>query len=104
MCIPHLLQGSVGVGAQAVQLVDEGKEGDVVSLHLPVNSHRLTLDPSHCTQNQHCSVQHTQRSLHLNGEVYVACTGRMETVEDEILSSALHSYSQAAALILWPNR
>lgn len=70
---PHLLQGSAGVGAHAVQLIDEGEEGDVVALHLPVHRHGLTLDASHRAQNQHGPVQHSQRSLHFNGEVHVAC-------------------------------
>ncbi len=68
---PHLLQGSVGVGTHAVQLVDEGEEGDVVAFHLPVHCHGLTLDSSHRTQNQHSSVQHSQGSLHFDGKVYM---------------------------------
>jgi len=70
--LPDLLQGPVGVGAQAVQLVDEGEEGHVVSLHLPADRHRLTLNPAHRTQHQHSPVQHPQGSLHLDGEVHVA--------------------------------
>lgn len=68
---PHLLQGPAGVGAHAVQLVDEGEEGDVVAFHLPVHRHGLTLDPSHRTQDQHGAVQHAQRSLHFDGKVHV---------------------------------
>lgn len=68
---PHLLQGSVGVGAHAVQFVDKGEEGDIVALHLPVHRHGLTLDSSYCTQNQYSSVQHAQCSLHFNGKVHV---------------------------------
>lgn len=70
---PHLLQGSAGIGTHAVQLIDEGEEGDVVTLHLPVDCHGLTLDPSHRTQNQYGPVQHAQRSLHFNGEVHMTC-------------------------------
>lgn len=70
---PHLLQSSAGVGTHAVQLVDEGEERDVVALHLPVHCHGLTLDPSHRTQNQYGPVQHTQSSLHFDGEVHVTC-------------------------------
>lgn len=70
--VPHLLQGSVGVGAHAIQFVDECEEGDIIALHLPVNRHGLTLDSSHRAQHQHSSVQHPQRSLHLNGKVHVS--------------------------------
>lgn len=70
--VPHLLQGSVGVGAHAVQFVDECEEGDVVALHLPVHRHGLTLNSSHRAQHQHGAVQHSQCSLHLDGKVHVA--------------------------------
>ncbi len=76
---PHLLQGSAGVGAHAVQLVDEGEEGDIVALHLPVYCHSLTLDSSHRTQNQHSSVQHAQRSLHFYGEVHMTWRNNMNS-------------------------
>lgn len=69
---PHLLQGSVGVGAQSVQFVDECEKWDVVALHLPVHRHGLTLNSSHGAQHQHGAVQHSQRSLHLDGKVHVA--------------------------------
>ena len=72
---PELLQGSVWVGSHAVQLVDEGEEGHVIALHLPVDCHALTLHPSHRTQNQDRSVQHPQGALNLNGEVNVTYTG-----------------------------
>lgn len=71
--VPHLLQGSSGVGAHSVQLVDEGEEGDAVAFHLSVYRHGLTLDASHRAQNQHGSIQHAQRTLHLDGEVHVTC-------------------------------
>lgn len=70
--VPHLLQGSVGVGTHPVQFVDEREKGDIVALHLPVNCHGLTLDSSHRAQHQHSAVQHSQCSLHLNGKVHVA--------------------------------
>lgn len=69
--LPELLQGPVGVGSHAVQFVDEGEEGDVVALHLPVDRHALALHPSHCTQNQHRPVQNTEGALHLDGKVNV---------------------------------
>ena len=75
MTLPELLQGPAGVGACAVKLVDEGKKGDIVALHLPVHRHGLALHASHCTQHQHRSVQHSQRTLHLNGEVHMTCRG-----------------------------
>lgn len=67
------MQGSAGVGTHAVQFIDEGEKRDVVALHLPVHCHGLTLDPSHCTQNQYGPVQHAQSSLHFNGEVHMTC-------------------------------
>lgn len=77
--MPHLLQGSAGVGPRAVQLVDEGEEGDVVALHLSVHRHGLTLDPPHRTQDQHGAVQHPQRSLHFDGEVHVTCSNNVDS-------------------------
>lgn len=70
--LPHLLQGSVGVGAHPVQFVDECEEGDIIALHLPVNCHGLTLNSSYRAQHQHSAIQHSQCSLHLNGKVHVA--------------------------------
>lgn len=70
--VPQLLQGSVWVGAQAVQFVDECEKGDVIALHLPVHCHGLTLNSSHRAQHQHGAVQHSQCSLHLDGKVHVA--------------------------------
>lgn len=69
---PELLHCSGRVGAHPVQFVDEGEEGDVVTLHLPVDSDGLALDTSHSTQNQDGSIQHPQRPLHFNGEVHVS--------------------------------
>lgn len=69
--VPELLQGSDVIGSHSVQFVDKGEEGHVVAFHLSVHGHGLALNSSHCTQDQHCSVQHTQRSLHFDGEVHV---------------------------------
>jgi len=76
--LPQLLQGSAGVGAHAVQLVDESEEGDVVALHLSVHGQGLTLDAPHRTQDQHGSVQHPQRSLHFDGKVHVTWSNSMD--------------------------
>lgn len=75
MCVkvPHLLQSSTGAGSHSVQLVYEGEKRYVVTFHLPVYGHGLTLDTSNCAQNQHGSIQHSQCSLHLNGKVNVTC-------------------------------
>ncbi|TNN80407.1 hypothetical protein EYF80_009431 [Liparis tanakae] len=70
--------GSAGVGAHAVQLVDESEEGDVVALHLSVHGQGLTLDAPHRTQDQHGSVQHPQRSLHFDGKVHVTWSNGMD--------------------------
>lgn len=69
---PELLHCSGRVGAHPVQFVDEGEEGDVVTLHLPVDSDGLALDTSHSTENQDGSIQHPQRPLHFDGEVHMA--------------------------------
>lgn len=69
--VPQLLQGSDRVGSLSVQFVYEGEERHVVALHLPVHRHGLTLDAAHRAQDQHCPVQHAQRSLHLDGKVHV---------------------------------
>lgn len=96
---PHLLQSSAGVGAHAVELVDKSEKGDIVAFHLSVHSHGLTLDSSHCTQNQHGSIQDTQRSLHLDSEVHVTWEQNMDSVKQQQqrkhdkTSDSLNNYS-----------
>mmetsp|Transcript_39835 Transcript_39835/g.101037 ORF Transcript_39835/g.101037 Transcript_39835/m.101037 type:complete len:251 (-) Transcript_39835:32-784(-) len=70
--VTRLLHDLPGVGARAVQLVDEDDARHVVAPHLPVHRDALTLHAAHGAQHQHRAVQHTQRALHLDGEVHVA--------------------------------
>ena len=72
---PHLREHSVWVGPQPVQFVNECDPRDAISIHLSVDSERLALHPAHGTQHQHRPIQHTQGSLHLDGEVDMTCGG-----------------------------
>ena len=42
------------------------------STHLAVDGHRLGLHARNAAEHEHRAVQHTQRALHLDGEVHVA--------------------------------
>lgn len=79
---PELLHCSGRVGAHPVQFIDEGEEGDVVTLHLPVDGDGLALDTPHSTENQDGSIQHPQRPLHFNGEVHMAWTTNANKKEE----------------------
>ena len=70
---PQLSQNSGGVGPLPVQLVDEGQARNAVALHLTVDSEGLALDAAHSTQHQHCTIQHSQGTLHFHCEVHVTC-------------------------------
>lgn len=69
--VPHLLQGPGRVGTRPVQLVNERQEGDTVALHLAVHGHGLALHPSHRTENQDCTIQHSEGPFNLDCEVHV---------------------------------
>jgi hypothetical protein len=60
-----------GVGALAVELVDERDARDLVAAHLAVDRDRLRLHARHAAQHQDRAVEHAQRALDLDGEVDV---------------------------------
>lgn len=67
---------SVRVCPLPVQLVDKGNGGHSIPFHLSVDGQGLALDPAHCTQHEDSTVQHSHGTLHLNGEVHMACKGQ----------------------------
>ena len=69
--IDHV-QNIVEVSAHDVHLVDVNHTGDSVMVCLSPNRFGLRLDTTLCAQNGHRTVQHTQRTFDLNGEVNVA--------------------------------
>jgi hypothetical protein len=69
---PKIANHALGIGAHAVQLVDERDARHIVALHLPVHSHSLRLHSRYAAQHQNGTVQHTQGPLHLDSEVNVA--------------------------------
>lgn len=64
-----LLDGLPGVGTHSVHLVDEGDSGDIITLHLTVDSDGLRLDAANSAQNHDSTVEDSESSLDLNGEI-----------------------------------
>jgi hypothetical protein len=85
--LPQLLGHAVGVGARAVQLVDEGEAGNRVATHLPVHGDGLGLHPGHRAEDENGAVEHAQGALHLDGEVHVA--GGVDEIDVMALPLAL---------------
>ena len=69
--VAQLLGDAVGVGAGAVELVDEGHARHVVPAHLAIHGDGLGLHARDAAQHQDGAVQHAQGALHLDGEVHV---------------------------------
>ena len=76
---PQLLDDLVGIGADAVHLVDEGQPRHVVAAHLAVDRQRLGLHAADGAEHQHRAVEHAQAPLDLDGEIDVA--GRVDQVD-----------------------
>ena len=75
----QLLDRLLGIGADAVHLVDECQPGDVIAAHLAVDRQRLGLHAGHGAEHQHGPVQHAEAPLHFDGEIDVA--GRVDQVD-----------------------
>lgn len=60
------------VGTRAVHLVDVTDTGNVVFVGLTPYGLRLGLHTAHGAERGDCAVEHTQRTLHLDGEVHVS--------------------------------
>ena len=73
------VQYVVEVRAGAVHLVDEAHAGHLVLVGLAPHGLRLGLDPGHAIEHCNCTVQHPQRTLHLDREVHV--TWRVDDVD-----------------------
>lgn len=79
LVVLHLSSDSVVIGIHTIELINESDEGHIVSLHLSVDSHCLTLNAANAAQNEHSAVENAQSSLDLDGEVDVA--GRVDDVD-----------------------
>jgi len=109
-------ENPIGIRAQTIQLVDEGQAGDIVSLHLPVDSQGLTLHSAHGAQNQNGTIQNSKGALHFHREIHVTwgvdnidvgvlpqgiCSCRLDG--DPPLSLQLHAIHGGPHIILSPN-
>src|SRR5690606_25730961 len=77
-----LIQGVeavVKIGADLVHLVDEDQPRDIVLVRLPPDGFRLRLNALVAVEQRDGAIEHTERTLHLDGEVNVA--GRVDDVE-----------------------
>lgn len=69
------------VGTHAIHLVDEGKSGNVVSPHLSVDGDCLRLDTADGAQNHDSTVEDSQGSFNLDGEVNMSgCVDQVDVV------------------------
>lgn len=78
LIVDHL-DGLEGVGAHTVHLVDEADAGNVVALHLTIDSNGLTLNTADGAKHHDGTIQNSHSSLDLNSEVDMA--GRVDQVE-----------------------
>ena len=76
---PQLRDHFVGIGPDAVHLVDEGQPGDVIAPHLAVDGQRLGLHAAHGAEHQNGPVQDAQAALDFDGEIDVA--GRVDQID-----------------------
>ena len=70
--VSHLLADTQRIGSRPVHLVDERQTRHVISLHLPIDRHRLRLHAANGAQHQDGPVQYAETPLHLDREVDVA--------------------------------
>src|SRR5262249_1717300 len=70
--LPHFAQAHGEVGADLVDLVDEGDAGNAVALCLPEHRLRLALHAAAGVEHEDGAVEHAQAPLDLHGEVGVA--------------------------------
>ena len=75
------VEAEVEVGASAVHLVDESDARNVVPIGLTPDRLRLRLDAGDAVEHGDCTVEHTQRTFDLDGEVDVAgCVDDVDVV------------------------
>ena len=67
LVVLHLSSDSVVIGIHTIELINESDEGHIVSLHLSIDSHGLTLNAANAAQNEHSAVEDAQSSLDLDG-------------------------------------
>ena len=98
--VDHRLDAALEVGADAVHLVDVGDPRDVVLVRLSPDGLRLWLYARHRIEQRHSTVEHAQRTLHLDGEVDVA--RRVDDVDPMIgpLAGGRGRRDRDAALLL----
>ena len=64
-----LLDAHIKISIVFVHFVDECNPGHMMTVSLPPNGHSLSLHSSRTIENNYSSVQRSQSSLNLNGEV-----------------------------------
>ena len=82
--VPDLRDAALGIGADAVHLVDEGDARDLVAVGLAPHRLGLRLDAGDRAEDRDRAVEHAQRPLDLDGEVDVA--GRVDEVDAVVAS------------------
>jgi hypothetical protein len=68
----------VKIGPDSIHLVYEGNPGHFISVSLPPNRFRLSLNPFRSIEDSHCAVEHSQGSFNLDSKVHVP--GRVDNV------------------------
>ena len=77
----HRLDGVIEVRASPVHLVDERDPRDAVPVRLPPDRLGLGLHAGDATEHADRTIEHTQRTLHLRGEVHVpGCVDQADLV------------------------
>src|SRR5262249_15454802 len=75
----EIVDAFIEVGADLIHFVDEHDARNVVLISLTPHRLRLRLDALVAVKHTYRTVEHTQRTLHLDGEVNVA--GRVDNVK-----------------------
>lgn len=69
------------ISAHAIKLVNEDQAGNIISLHLLVDSQSLRLDTRGSTDEKDCAIEYTESSLYFNCKVDVTwCINKVNMV------------------------
>ena len=91
--LADLLDHAREIGAGAVHLVDEHQARHVVALRLPPDGFRLRLDAADRIEHNAGTVEHAQRALHFDGEIYV--TRRIDDIDAMMAQLLVHAIPEA---------
>ena len=99
------VDAAVELGAGAVELVDEADTRHAVAVRLTPDGLGLRLDTGDTVEHRHGTVEHAQRTLHLDGEVDVArgvddVDGVVDVVERPVTGRRGRRDRDAALLLL----